>query len=317
MCTIVHYASDGPQRLNWFSKNTKRIPKNLGYVVYAPRSKSGRLIPLISRLYYWLFLKRKLPKLPGPNIFEEHKRPPFYKPAKPSDVEGFEIDDDRRDVGFFVPAGFESYLWLPNPAWKWVSPETEGAASDMWSNEFEELWIKPVTWSEVAEAYGRQMNKDTDWYEICGACTKNGRWSMSPKQNWTWAPTEQSFEPIYANAVFDVLTKWTSLDDRCLCGKWEGSSSGWDTEVKLGSRSWRNFVWSCRFGDLVDWINNTGSFDRESDLPNVIWPEDRMWFLAILYSAHSNYVAGSREIIDTILDSDVESYEIELSDHPW
>ena len=270
-------------------------------------------MPFFSRLYYWLVIRRKLRELPD-SPFQEHKRPSFYSQATLSDVAGLEFDESSRGVGQFIPAGFESYLWLPNPAWKWVAPETEGAVPNRPSSDLSGLWVKRAKWSEVAEANNKRMNKDTGWYEICGPCTESGRWALSPDQNWTWAPVEDSFEPEYANDLFDILSPWTSMDDRCLCGQWEGSSTGWDSKVRTGTRSWTYDVWSCRLGDLIDWSDSTESFDRANDMPNVIWPEDRVWFLSILYSAHWNYFAGSRKVVDAILASDIEAYEIAFDD---
>lgn len=50
------------------------------------------------------------------------------------------------------------------------------------------------------------------------------------------------------------------------------------------------------------------------DCPHVIWPADRKWCIATLYSGFSNYVGGSRTLIDAILASDLDAYETDLSD---
>ena len=51
------------------------------------------------------------------------------------------------------------------------------------------------------------------------------------------------------------------------------------------------------------------------DCPHIIWPRDRKWCLATLYSGFSNYLAGPRTLIDAVLGSDLEAYESELSNH--
>ena len=283
---------------------------NEGQIFIAPSTRSGRPIPFAG-LFYRLFLKKKVRKFRGmPGMYyEESAGPTFYRRAKPSDVDGFEINEERDGVGAWVPSGFEAYAWLPNPAWKWVAPETEGARLN-----HDKLWTKPVRWSEVASANDKEMDSHTYWGDICGPCADHGHGALSPDQNWTWAPTEQYFEPEYANVLFDILSQTTSLDERCLSGKWEGSSTGWETNVTIGGPSWLYFVRSHRFGDLINWINRTESFARESNMPNVIWPENRAWFVAILYSASWNYIAGSRELVDAVLASELEAYEIAFDD---
>lgn len=245
-------------------------------------------------------------KEPGP--------PSFYTPAKSSDVEGFEISLEGRGVDGVVPIGYESYVWLPNPAWKWVEPEHDGAVVYESQEQKPDLWALPVRWSEVAAANGKQMDKRSRWTEICGPHTNHGGRAISPHQNWTWAPREQNIEPSAVNILAQLLSDWTSREGRCLSGKWEGSGFDWETKPRITFPNWTYYVWSCRFGDLIDWLKQPDSSERDSEMPHVIWPEDRSWFLAILYSGYSSYVAGPKSLINAILESDLEAYEIELSD---
>ena len=215
------------------------------------------------------------------------------------------MDGGRGIVGQFVPHGFEACAWLPNPAWKWTHPDTGGATLGFGVGK-EELWAKPVKWFDVATSQGERMDRHRRWTEIAGRCTGDGRRAVSPDQVWTWGPCEGTIEPFIANTLCKVLTRWTHRDDRCLSGQWEGVCGGWDTKVKLVAPEWTYFVWECRFGELADWLRQAHSFEREAQIPHVVWPEDRAWFLTTLYSGVSNYVAGSREIVNAVLESDVE-----------
>lgn len=250
---------------------------------------------------------------PKSNTFE---RPSFYFPAKPEDVVGITTNPNGRGVDEFVPIGFESYVWLPNPAWKWVDPEHKGAISFAPYDNQRDLWAIPVSWSEIARANGKQMDKHAIWREICGRSTDEGRRAVSPEQNWTWAPSEQNIEPFVVPSLAKVLSRWTSPNTRCLSGKWEGGGSDWESEVRLAFSHWTYCVWSCRFDELVEWLKQPNSFERDIHLPHVIWPEDRSWFLAILYSGWWSYLGGSRELVDLIVESDeIEGYEVKISDH--
>ena len=116
-----------------------------------------------------------------------------------------------------------------------------------------------------------------------------------------------------AEQLFRLLARETGPNDRCLSGKWEGGSD-WDTEVLLVTRYWNYFVWRARFRDITVWLQQPDSFERQLHVPHVIWPADRRWFLATLYSGHSNYLSGSRTLIDTVLASELEAYEVALTD---
>ena len=239
--------------------------------------------------------------------------PLFYKPAKPGDVEGFDIHPVGRGIDGVVPLGYQGYVWLPNPAWKWVEPTHEGALKFDPSDQETELMAIPVKWSEIATANGKRMDRKSRWHEICGPFTDHGEKALSPSQNWTWAPQEQNIEQSAVVVLEDLLSRWTSHGDRCLCGKWEGGSD-WDSKVLLSFPNWTYYIWSCRYDDVITWLKQPDSYERSSDMPHVIWPEDRSWFLAILYSGISTYVAGPRDLIDSIVASDLEAYEVEPSD---
>ena len=241
----------------------------------------------------------------------ERRIPTIYTPATPEDVDGLTIRGPSRTVGNFTPVGFEAYAWLPNPIWKKVAPGTSGAILNTESSG-DSRWWKPMKWAEVAAAHGVTMAKDTGLHEIWGPVDpKTGRYA-DPGEEWGHGPSEGTLEPFIADALFSILGRETTAQDRCLVGQWEGGSS-WLTEVRLLTPHWNYLVWRAEFGDIAEWLGQPDSFDREVDCPHVIWPADRKWFIATLYSGFSNYVAGSRALIDTILASDVEAYETELS----
>ena len=293
--------------LKWFKY--RRRKSAITFLATGNHSSSRLPVGLKPRLLFANWYHRK----DSSSNMEQGEPPSFYSPAQPADIEGIEINPDALAIDGCVPLGFEAYVWLPNPAWKWVEPDHEGAIAMEASDRKPSRFALPIKWSEVAAANGKQMTKHTRWHEICGPHSDYGSRALSPSQNWTWAPQEQNIEQSAVDILENVLSRWTSLDDRCLSGRWEGSSD-WDTEVRLAFANWTYYVWSCRFGNLVDWLKQPNTFERERQMPHVIWPQDRSWFLAILYSGFSSYVAGPREMIDAILDSELEAYEVKTSD---
>ena len=280
-----------------------------GTIMYAAGTEHPRLRDrLLSRYRFWQAQRDWRQKL------RTHDLPRFYRRAKQSDVRGLEVAGRSWTVGDFLPVGFDGYLRLPNPFWKTVAAHTENAVlhgADSGDGR-ERTWAKPVRCSEVAERNGRRMTRDAPWSHICGP--HDAHLAVSPDQGWSWAPYESDLDPVTAQRLFQLLASETSTNDRCLCGQWEGGSSDWDTEAALVTRHWNYFIWRARFDDVGRWLRQADSFERHLHVPHVVWPADRRWFLATLHSGHSNYLAGSRTLIDTVLASELGAYEVWLAD---
>ena len=120
-----------------------------------------------------------------------------------------------------------------------------------------------------------------------------------------------------AEALFRILASESGPNGRCLCGQWEGGSNGWDTNVLLVTRGWSYFVWRARLQDVAAWLQRPYSYARDRHVPHIVWPADRKWWLATLYSGHSNYLAGSRTMIDRVLSSGLEAYSVALTDQAY
>ncbi len=262
------------------------------------RSPLGNLL----RLLYMIRLAQHAEDSP-----RERSIPTIYTPATREDVAGLSLRGPSWTVGDFLPVGFEAYAWLPNPIWIAVAPGTGGAIADQESDDDRGRWRKPMKWSEIAAANGVRMTKDTGLHEI-----GDPRPQERGRADADWHPSEGTLEPFVARELFSLLGRETNADDTCLVGQWEGGSN-WYTDVKLVTPNWNYFIWRTRFTELADWLRQPDSFERSVDCPHIIWPADRKWCVATLYSGFSNYVAGSRAVIDAILASGVEAFETELT----
>ena len=166
----------------------------------------------------------------------------------------------------------------------------------------------------IAEAAGKKMDKDTRWGDVCGTYDESAfalDIARAPGMAWTWGSREGTIEPVTAKLLFNLLAATTGREDRCLVGQWDGGSC-WSTEIELDTAYWNYFVGASRFGDLGEFLRAPETFERSAHIPHVVWPTDRKWFLATLYSGCSNYVAGSRELIDAVLEGKLEAYEVGL-----
>lgn len=289
----------------WHSRNRC----SSGTIKYAGDTESPALWDhLLSRYRFWQAQRDRSREL------QKYELPRFYQRAKPRDVNGLIMNGPSWTVGDFLPEGFEAYVRLPNPFWKIVPEQTktaiffEGRGS---GDNREDIWAEPIRNSVVAEVNGLSMTKNSDWGLICGE--HGGRVSANQDQVWSWAPHECDLDPITVERLFGLLGAGTAPRDSCLSGWWEGSSD-WDSGVLLVTSGWNYFVWRARFRDIGDWLQQPYSFERNLHIPHVVWAADRRWFLATLYSGYSNYLAGSRLLIDTVLASELEAYEVKLAD---
>ena len=125
--------------------------------------------------------------------------PRFYRRAKQSDVDGLVINGANWTVGDFLPVGYEARVRLPNPFWKIVAENTEGALlhkADTGDGHYD-TWVKPVSCAEVAAANGLRMTHDSAWSDICGP--HDAHLTASPDQAWSWAPRECDLDPLMAD----------------------------------------------------------------------------------------------------------------------
>ena len=292
----------------WWRRSNANTPRGAsGTIIYAAGTESPTLRNrLLSRYRLWRAQRDWRRRLRKSDL------PRFYRRAKQNDVRDLVVTGRSWTVGDFLPVGFDAYLRLPNPFWKIVAAHTENAVLHGAGHDREGTWAKPVRCSEVAESNGRRMTRDTAWSHICGP--HDAHLAASPDQAWSWAPNECDLDPVTAQRLFRLLASETRANDRCLCGQWEGAGSAWDTDVLLVTRGWNYFIWRARFGDVVRYLQQGDSFERDLHIPHVVWPADRRWFLATLYSGSSNYLAGSQTLIATVLASELEAYKVGLAD---
>lgn len=82
--------------------------------------------------------------------------PRFYRRAKQSDVDGLIINGTSWTVGDFLPVGYEARVRLPNPFWKIVAENTEGALlhkADT-GDGHDDTWVDPFRAPRLARRTG-------------------------------------------------------------------------------------------------------------------------------------------------------------------
>lgn len=191
----------------------------------------------------------------------------------------------------------------------------------------------PVSWGEVASALGSIAHREMQWHAIVGS------YDSSNFQGSRWSGGNPSISELDAEplaALCAILVLHTSSLERCYFGisTINGGVEEEFPDEPLFRLPHRDFATLGGSLSAIDQIgagrtsSNRISFSAvlsaedgpplDSDpswgmmAPNLIWPEDRAWFVASEYDFDSTLVGGSRELIDAILDSpDLEAWEVD------
>ena len=169
----------------------------------------------------------------------------------------------QRTVGLYVPKGFEACVRIPHPKWKTVPEQTPGSI-------FYQGWCKPVAVDSEEEAF---------------------------------QPDEGQLIGPWAAALFETLGRASSAPDLpCFCGLWGGYGV---RDRPPTSRFWIRMdldflLYRVPLNVIGTWL----STHREPDptnIPSIIWPEDRRWCVATPFNGFCTYVAGSHNLIEELL----------------
>jgi hypothetical protein len=214
-----------------------------------------------------------------------------------------------------VPQIYEAYARILHPAW-----DDEG-------NE--------VTWAEVARRLGKRADREMQWHAIVGSYDffnfTDSRWSGGDPHTGELA--EDKLDQLCL-----ILARHTATPESAFFGmstitagvaeEWpdapqlEQPSREWVVlkgplkavdQIALSSRRGFSFgfvVYSDGRREAASGDEMPESFDRE--VPNLIWPEDRAWFVASEVDLDSTLVGGSRALIDALLAApDLEVWEVD------
>jgi hypothetical protein len=216
-----------------------------------------------------------------------------------------------------VPDRYDAYVRILHPAsLKWQS----------------------VTWGQVADELGREVHALAQWDAIVGA----NRY-RNEEPDWPGnGPDTGGLEKPLLGPLLEALAEQTKTPDRVFFGIWRGMS--WGTMVAAPAapgldlppaRPWRSTDdLSFAFADEQvaqssldlpqrDYVVLGG--DLEAGLlvedflspssPNLIWPDDRVWFLASEIDFDSTLVGGSEELAQRIIEDErFEAFPVRPTD---
>ena len=225
-----------------------------------------------------------------------------------------ELGSEISRVADQVPQVYEAYVRIFHPA---------GRAGG-----------KPIRWHEVADTMGRVAHREMQWESlVAGSSEWEGRAPMTG-----WMDVDE------LDALCAMLAGHTTNPDQCYFGlctiqSWEDSFSTEEMEPLLELPHGRDHIvlagplsavdqiardWSRESSVTAIFVARKGEgplpeprddWRPSRDVPNLIWPADRSWFVASEVDFDSTLVGGGAELIEAIVRSPaLEAWQVEPTD---
>lgn len=230
---------------------------------------------------------------------------------------GAEFVGPGGSVGAQVPNRYEAYVRILHPPHDAIGKRT--------------------TWAKVAEELGRTAHPLAQWDAIVGA----NRY-RDEKPTWQGSePDTGSLEEDLLADLVETLGEHTSTPANCFFGIWTGMTWGAVFAVPRGSteappadefHSTADLSFAFPAEQVArphldlprrEYVVLTGPLEAATlvegwispNSPNLIWPEDRAWFVASGIDFDSTLVGGSAKVAGRILeDSRLEAFPVEPRD---
>jgi hypothetical protein len=183
-------------------------------------------------------------------------------------------------VGSIVPEGFSAYVRVLHPAYR-----------GSWDR------LEAVRWSEVAERSGRQAHRLMQFGRIANIGD-----DPNSHPSWGQRPLDGTLPTEVSDRLLPILGASTSTPHACWFCLWDGFG---DINQRHYEGVPRVVTPGRTYLLLRGPIDTIRSFGQT---PNIVWPEDRAWCLAIEIDLDSTYVGGSEECIERVLRPALEAF---------
>jgi hypothetical protein len=157
----------------------------------------------------------------------------------------------------------------------------------------------PADWATVAHTTRRTPHALMQWHALVGSRDHlNLTGSLWPGLE----PERGNLAGDQLRALCDVLSAHTADAERCFAGIW----AGWGWAVRYASYPelclpGREYLLLEGPLSASDEVSHDEGLAAESQSPNLLWPEDRAWFVASEIDFDSTLVGGTEQLIDAIL----------------
>lgn len=219
-----------------------------------------------------------------------------------------------------VPAGFEQYVRLCQPAWRWPRLDRGDveAFKAIASGHYGLENASPVAWREVAAETGKTVHRLMQWHSIAPPPPEPGEAGIT-------APVEYEITPEMLAALFDILIDHSGGEQECLCAFWDGYAtqddlkSAGNTRVEgLGQQAY--FLFHASLLEVKEqWASVLERTWETSGLaPNAVWPTSQAWYYSVPIGPMTSYLGGPAELVEAIRScAELESFDAFPSDDIW
>lgn len=228
-----------------------------------------------------------------------------------------ELTGEIGAVTNLVPARFEAYVRILHPA----------ATSDG----------VPVRWNDVAVALGRDMHALRQWHVLVGRPDPDD----IETSDWDGADPEcGDLEPEILEPLCVLLGQHTKNAGHCFFGLWTGTTTMVFHFQAGGGEDYGGVEMPASVADIPgprfdlppdagrEYLLLSGPLSAAVEIakadvttglgptsPNLIWPEDRSWFVATEIDFDSTLVGGSEALIESIVESkEIEAWRVGPAD---
>ncbi|WNB86537.1 hypothetical protein [Cellulomonas sp. ATA003] len=203
------------------------------------------------------------------------------------------VRDFDHSVGSLVPPVFQAYARAFHPARRHGKA---GADVD-------------VSWTEVAAFNGRHAHAGMQWTSITGSWqylhedTQPGVWDVEPE--------EGTLPAAQAEALVQVLARFTSSPQQCFFSVWEGFGAlavpPVARTVLMPQREMRLLT-----GPLSEAVTASMETPPWEQSPSLWWPADRAWCVATDVDLMSTYIGASSACVQAVTTAaDLEAWSID------
>jgi hypothetical protein len=197
------------------------------------------------------------------------------------------------DTGSVIPEDFGAYCRIFHPVEpQWPETRVRG-------------------WAEVAAENGRIAHPEMQFHMINRPLGAPAPLRFERGQGPDWG----SLPPQERSHLIDVLRPETTTPEHCWFCIWDGFNA-FDIETSARVRHPnRDYA---LFAGPIELALVSLDLPRETNSPNLWWPEDGAWIVATEIDFAWTYVGGSTRLIERIVSDDrLEALPAQLSDKPF
>jgi len=187
-------------------------------------------------------------------------------------------------VGRVCPTGYEAYARIFHPA--------DGD--------------RPTTWAAVCAATGRIAHPLMQWHRISRDADGVQADGIEAAGRGIRDPATGCLGPDALATLAGAL----GADAALTVGLWHGYGFAYPHRGPMLALPMREYVlYRGRLATLRDpgWLRTDGWAWAHGRTPNLVWPDDRSWFVASEIDFDSTVVGGSRALIERVLSSGLEA----------